>query len=463
MATGKLGIPEILSGQVNKHTTHNEALRVIDSQLNLIVEEVGLNAPPGSPTVGKSYVIGASPTGDWASKNNQLASWDGVAWTFLDPAGINSPGPGWAILDKTTNRYHRLNTSNTFVKTGLGLGLTGGVQVGDNTTDDGYGTLYADTSRANTLVIGSVGLTDETVKSFFTHASPSQQFYSTAGAVNERLWVNRYSGNTLTFGIATDAGASENSWLKVFRTAAVVTYVDVPTGSLGVGLSTLPDRKLHVVETGAVTNTVQNVARLSSYTTSTPAVGIGAGLEFEVQTDATTKIVGSSIEAVALSVTTSSEDFKLSLKTVSAGGTLTERAYAALGFVVGAATGGDQGIGAVNASSYFIDSVPFGSVGVNQTVTDETGNYVAGTIYQNTGDFPIQLAFVLQGQASAVGVATLEVESATPPTITVGKVGIQSSAGGADEFDTLSYIIPKDYYFRVTATNMTLVSVARTA
>lgn len=40
-----------------------------------------LNAPPGGPAVGATYVIGAAPTGAWAGFANRLAQWVGV-WTL---------------------------------------------------------------------------------------------------------------------------------------------------------------------------------------------------------------------------------------------------------------------------------------------------------------------------------------------------------------------------------------------
>lgn len=644
MSTGKLNLPEILSGQINKHTTHNAALRLIDSQLNLIVESVGTNTPPGSPTTGKSYVIGASPTGAWASKQNQIANWDGVSWTFFDPASSFSPGNSWTIVDRATNRIHCLNSSSFFVKTGLGFGPTGGIEVGDNTVDGGYGVLYTDTGRCNTHVIGSIGLADAATKSFFTHAAPSQQFYATSGALNTKVWTTRYSGAVLTHTISDDSGGSENSWLRVERVATAILSVNFPSGNFGIGLLSTPDRKFHVEQDSATTNTITYVARLTSTSTGTPANGIGVGVEFEVHTSPANNEIGATIEVAATDTTALSEDFDLIFKTMAAGsaalervrinnfglgvgtagitqlakvtinsldkhlafryagtgayvmylettsdGTLhlkgntetfttpqtlitfqqttntpelvlsipgpgssitlnggvgsgvarfdsktalsntvvevlsigatrnsgtpaagvgtgmeflcetatgnierlaairavttdvtaasedakivfqtmvagataADRVFIGQGLVVGALT--DQGSGSVNASSYFISGSAFGSVGVNQTITDETGNFVSGTIYQNTGAYPIQIGVVVRGQTSLVGSAVLEVGSSSPPTITVDKTGIQSSANGLDEYSGLGYIIPANYYFRITTSNMSIVSWARTA
>ncbi|TXH12638.1 MAG: DUF2793 domain-containing protein [Hyphomicrobiaceae bacterium] len=42
------------------------------------------DTPPVSPSNGDKYLVGASPTGAWVGKENQIATWDGtlVAWVF---------------------------------------------------------------------------------------------------------------------------------------------------------------------------------------------------------------------------------------------------------------------------------------------------------------------------------------------------------------------------------------------
>lgn len=46
-----------------------------------------LNAPPGSPATGATYVIGAAPTGAWAGFANRLAQWVGVWALATAPVG----------------------------------------------------------------------------------------------------------------------------------------------------------------------------------------------------------------------------------------------------------------------------------------------------------------------------------------------------------------------------------------
>lgn len=84
--TGRLLLPYILQSQSQKEVTHNDALNILDVLLQAVVQDVGLNTPPGSPTVGQCWVVGGSPTGAWAGKAGQIAqAVDGGGWFFVVP------------------------------------------------------------------------------------------------------------------------------------------------------------------------------------------------------------------------------------------------------------------------------------------------------------------------------------------------------------------------------------------
>lgn len=91
-----LKLPYILPGQAQKHITHNEAIAALDTLTQLAVLDRDLNAPPAIPDVNMRYIVGPTPTGDWAGKANQVAAWDGAAWAF------HAPEPGWLafVLDE---------------------------------------------------------------------------------------------------------------------------------------------------------------------------------------------------------------------------------------------------------------------------------------------------------------------------------------------------------------------------
>ncbi len=95
-------------------------------------------------------------------------------------------------------------------------------------------------------------------------------------------------------------------------------------GNTGIG-TTSPDRLLHVEKASALTNTIQQVTRLTHITSGVPANNIGLGLEFEQETSAGNNEVIATIEAVVTDVTATSEDADLVFKTMDAGAIANEK------------------------------------------------------------------------------------------------------------------------------------------
>ena len=55
--TANLGLPCIEAAQAQKHVTHNEALRMLDTLVQLAVLDRDLTAPPGSPSEGQRWIV----------------------------------------------------------------------------------------------------------------------------------------------------------------------------------------------------------------------------------------------------------------------------------------------------------------------------------------------------------------------------------------------------------------------
>lgn len=87
--TANLGLPCIEGSQAQKHVTHNEALRILDTVVQLAVDDRDLTAPPGSPADGARFIVKAGATGAWAGRDNDIAAWQDGAWQF------STPKPGW--------------------------------------------------------------------------------------------------------------------------------------------------------------------------------------------------------------------------------------------------------------------------------------------------------------------------------------------------------------------------------
>lgn len=83
--TYRLQLPYILQSQSQKEVTHNEALNRLDVLVQSVAQDIDLNTPPGSPTLGDCYIIGTSPTGAWSGKAKQIAQAIEGGWFFVAP------------------------------------------------------------------------------------------------------------------------------------------------------------------------------------------------------------------------------------------------------------------------------------------------------------------------------------------------------------------------------------------
>ncbi|MFE1602111.1 DUF2793 domain-containing protein [Methylobacterium sp. ID0610] len=96
-ATALLALPLLAAAQAQKHVTHNEALVLLDTLVQLAVLDKDLTSPPASPAEGDRYLIaGANPSGAWAGWAGRVVRYQDGAWTSAVPR------PGWLafVLDE---------------------------------------------------------------------------------------------------------------------------------------------------------------------------------------------------------------------------------------------------------------------------------------------------------------------------------------------------------------------------
>lgn len=67
------------------------------------------NAPPGSPSLGDTYIIGAAPSGAWASNAKNIAIWTPWEWRFI------TPRTGMHVYVKTDLGFWHYNNSAAWV------------------------------------------------------------------------------------------------------------------------------------------------------------------------------------------------------------------------------------------------------------------------------------------------------------------------------------------------------------
>ncbi len=82
------------AGTTPWNTDFEAALATLDAVIHLDVIQRSLDTPPGSPTNGNRYHIGASPTGAWSGQAGKIAVRRAGAWVFY------TPKEGWLLTSQ---------------------------------------------------------------------------------------------------------------------------------------------------------------------------------------------------------------------------------------------------------------------------------------------------------------------------------------------------------------------------
>lgn len=90
-----LGLPFISASQTQKHVTHNEAIAMLDTLVQLAVESANVATPPESDVEGTRYIVPEGATDTWAGHASRIAQKEIGGWRFVAP----SPGSRAWIKD----------------------------------------------------------------------------------------------------------------------------------------------------------------------------------------------------------------------------------------------------------------------------------------------------------------------------------------------------------------------------
>lgn len=93
----RFGLPLLFAGQAQKEVFVNEAHALADALLHGAIEGVA-SVPPSSPVEGNCWLVGASPTGDWAGQTGTIACRQAGNWLFV------APRDGLRLLDLSTGQ-----------------------------------------------------------------------------------------------------------------------------------------------------------------------------------------------------------------------------------------------------------------------------------------------------------------------------------------------------------------------
>jgi hypothetical protein len=96
----RFALPMLFAAQAQKEIFVNEALARIDGLLHLKVEGE-MDAPPSNPADGEAWIVGASPTGEWAGHSGNIALRQSTNWLFAVPVS------GMTAFDSATQQTAR--------------------------------------------------------------------------------------------------------------------------------------------------------------------------------------------------------------------------------------------------------------------------------------------------------------------------------------------------------------------
>jgi len=108
--SAKLRIPYIAAAQAQKHVTHNEAMTLLDTLVQLSVLDKDLTTPPGSPAEGDCYIVaggGGTATGAWIGWEQHVARYIDGAWRSYLPGQGN--GAGWLAWVQDEDAMYRFD------------------------------------------------------------------------------------------------------------------------------------------------------------------------------------------------------------------------------------------------------------------------------------------------------------------------------------------------------------------
>ncbi len=125
----QLSLPYIQGGQAQKHVTHNEAIRALDTLVHLSVLDQR-TAPLGDEVDGDRVIVASGATGLFEGRDGFVAVFESGAWTYLEP------NTGWTAFNQATGGHVVFGGTTWDPLAGGGGSVTSTPQLGINASAD---------------------------------------------------------------------------------------------------------------------------------------------------------------------------------------------------------------------------------------------------------------------------------------------------------------------------------------
>lgn len=227
--TPHLGLPFIEGSQAQKHITHNEALRILDSVVQIGVLDSNRIAPPLAPAEGDRHIVASGATGAWAGQGKAIAVREDGVWRFF------MPRPGWCAWSNADDALLVYDGAAWSGVTGSGT-MSGSIaQLGVNDTASAPNLLTVKSNAAlfNAVAVGSGGTGDmrvqiskeasaKTASVVFSDAFSGRAEFGLVGSDAFKLKVSD-DGTTFVEALVFDQSTGNATFARGFAITGVIS------------------------------------------------------------------------------------------------------------------------------------------------------------------------------------------------------------------------------------------------
>lgn len=173
-----------------------------NASLNIKVENQTTNTPPGSPVSPVAYIIGSSPTGDWAGNAGKLAI------CLVDGSfEIITPAAGDIVFDKALNAHYQYKSSAWISAVGAWAFFTSSFTEGTGSQTQAGSIDYSySSSSAPSISANRTTSDDVTITRTASRVGAIQRFRYTASLAS--------IGNLQGVGLFIDSNTSATAWIQ---------------------------------------------------------------------------------------------------------------------------------------------------------------------------------------------------------------------------------------------------------